>query len=51
MVSLSVMEWEKPGTRDAFQTYVRQQYQDQDATEVVWNVENWLQHLKKECQV
>ena len=48
MLSLSVMEWEKPGTKDAFQTYVQQQYREQDLAEVVRDVENWLQRLKKE---
>jgi hypothetical protein len=48
MLSLSVMEWEKPGTKEAFGTYFQQYYQDQDPAEVVMNVENRLQHLKME---
>ena len=48
MLSLSVMEWEKPGTKEAFQTYAQKQYQDQELAEVMQNVENWLQRLKKE---
>ena len=47
MLSLSVMEWEKPGTKEAFQKFIEQNYQNQDVGEVVLNVENWLQHLKK----
>jgi hypothetical protein len=50
MLSLSVMEWEKAGTKEAFQTYVQQQYRDQDWAEVVGAVEIWLRHLKKETE-
>jgi hypothetical protein len=50
ILGLSVMEWEKPGTKEAFQTYVLQQFKDQDWAEVVGNVENWLRYLKKETE-
>jgi hypothetical protein len=50
MLSLSVMEWERTGTKDAFQTYVQQQYRDQDSAEVVGNVQDWLRYLKKETE-
>jgi hypothetical protein len=47
MLSFSVMEWEKPGSQEAFQVYLRKQYQEQDLAEVLQNIQNWLQHLKK----
>lgn len=47
MLSLSVMEWEKPGTKDRFLTYVRQEYPDHDPAEVERNIRNWLEHLRK----
>lgn len=50
MLCLSVMEWERTGTKDAFQTYVQQYYRDQDVAEVVGNVENWLQLLQRETE-
>jgi hypothetical protein len=50
MLSLSVMEWENPGTKEAFQNYVQQQYRDRDWGEVVGDVENWLRYLKKETK-
>ena len=48
MLSLSVMEWEKQGTKEGFHTYVQKQYPDQNLVDVVRDVENWLQRLKKE---
>jgi hypothetical protein len=42
MLSLSVMEWEKPGTKEGFQAYVRKQYPDQELTEIEQNITNWL---------
>jgi hypothetical protein len=50
LLSLSVMEWEKSGMKEAFQTYVQQQYRDEDLEEVLSNVDNWLRRLKKETE-
>lgn len=50
MLSLSVMEWEKPGTKEAFQAYVQKQYQDQDLVEIVQNIDNWIQRSKNKNQ-
>jgi len=47
MLSLSVMECEDPKTKDGFREYVRKYYPATDAGEVVKEVENWLQVLKK----
>jgi hypothetical protein len=47
MLSLSVMEWEDPTTKDGFREYVRKYYPATDAEDVVKEVENWLQALKK----
>jgi hypothetical protein len=44
------MEWEKTRTKEAFQTYVQEQYRDQNWAEIVGNVENWLRYLKKETE-
>ena len=48
ILSLSVMEWEKPGTKKAFQAYVRKQYPDQELAEIERNIGNWLAFSKKE---
>lgn len=46
LLRLSVMEWEKPGTKEAFETYVRKEYGDQDLGEIEKTIERWLQFLK-----
>jgi hypothetical protein len=47
MLSLSVMEWEDPKTKAGFREYVRKYYPAADTEEVVKEVENWLQALRK----
>ena len=47
MLSLSVMEWVDPATKDAFRDYVKKYYPKTDTEEVVKEVESWLQALKK----
>jgi hypothetical protein len=48
MLSISVMEWEKPGTKEAFQAYVQQQFLNQNIAEVLRNIQYYLEALKKE---
>jgi hypothetical protein len=48
MLSISVMEWEKPGTKEAFQAYVQQQFLNQKIAEVLRNIQYYLEALKKE---
>ena len=45
------MEWEKPGTKEAFQKFIQQKCGDQDFRAVVQNVENWLHNLKKDTEI
>jgi hypothetical protein len=47
MLSLSVMEWENPKTKEGFRDYVQKYFPVVDAGEVVKEVEGWLQELKK----
>lgn len=46
MLSLSVMEWEKPGTKEAFENKIRPQYPDEYWTEIMQSINSWLQQLK-----
>jgi hypothetical protein len=48
MLSLSVMEWEKAGTKQAFEEYLLKYYPAHNPREVILTVENWLSHLKRE---
>ena len=47
MLSLSVMEWVDPATKDGFREYVKKHYPKTNTEEVVKEVESWLQALKK----
>jgi hypothetical protein len=47
MLSLSVMEWEKADIKEAFQTYVRQQFPENDMVELQKSIQNWLDYLRK----
>jgi len=51
MLSLSVMEWEKPGTKEGFQSYIRKQYPNQELAEIEQNMENWLKFLRKNAEL
>ena len=51
MLSLSVIEWERPGTKEDFEAYVLKQFPDHDLKEIMQNVTNWLQHLRENTEV
>jgi hypothetical protein len=50
MLSLSVMEWEKPGTKEAFKAYAQKQYPGQELVEIERNIDNWLEFLRKRTE-
>jgi len=50
-LSLSVMEWEKQGTKEAFETYMRKYCPDQDLAEVALSVNKWLSHLREKTAI
>jgi hypothetical protein len=50
MLSLTVMEWEDPKTKEDFRDYVAKYYPKKEIGEVVEQVEKWLQHLRKEAK-
>jgi len=49
MLSLTVMEWENPKTKEGFREYVQKQYPLMDAGEVIEDVGKWLLNLKKDA--
>lgn len=48
MLSLTVMEWEDPTTKNSFAEYMLKYYPGKDAGEVIEQVNDWLIHLRKE---
>jgi hypothetical protein len=46
MLSLSVMDWEKPRTKEDFKTYFQKQYEKEELAETMRNIDIWLQRMK-----